>query len=431
MKKVIAPINPDTLSKARIAAGFQSIESAIQAISFLKKDKNGHEKLKAWEKGERDMSLSQAKQFAHAYNIPYTHLYMVPEIFQQMVPDIYQIADLRREDDRNLTPNMIRFLREVIMRQNWLREIKPLENQLGENQLGGNQLEKNELEGNILRENKISHKDIDFTPRSASKIANWYRSVLFHDGRMLTDHLKEWIDKIETVMRVNVMQSRYSHINYKVESELSGAAFCDEYVPVIALNGTDNRERRLFALVYELAHITHAGSGISKVDYRLSGGYGDKREAWCHQVAAETLMPEDIFRSLWEEADSSNDPLLKYKQIRKALGVSLFAAILRASRLELINESEAERLLQMIKNKPSHSLQNQEKKAKNYFERAQKLVARDRAGPAMTKLALQSYDEGRLSARDLHNIFGVKLNHLPKIAEQVGYQLVRWHGGGV
>lgn len=411
MTKVIAPVNPSTLSQARIAAGYHSIEVAVENMSFIKADEYGAEKMRGWETGEIKMSLPQAKNFAKACNVPYTHLYMMPELFQKMVPDIHGLVDFRREEDRRLTPNMIRFLREVMMRQHWLREIKPVENK--------------------SVENKPSLKENDYTPRSATKISEWYREVLFHDSSTLTNHLMDWINKIEIVMSVNVMQSRQSHFVYKVESELSGAAFCDTHVPVIALNSSDKQERRLFTLIHELAHITHAGGGISKADYRLFDGQRDNREEWCNQVAAETLMPESIYTPHWHEVKSTKDPLLKYKKIGKLFGVSISATIVRASKLELIKYPEAKGLLQMINKQRNNSVKKDKDKQKIFGGMPQNLIARDRAGPAMTKLALQSYDEGQLSARDLNNIFGVKLSHLPKIAERVGYQLVRWHGGEV
>lgn len=404
MASVIAPVNLKTLVLARKAAGYPTVSAAARAIDFLRHKDDGQERLQVLEDGKKPLSVSRAKKLAKRYGVPYTHLYLEPEQFSKLVPDLFQIADFRRQEDRHLTPNMIRFLREVFARQTWLREL-------------------------------VGERHMSFTLKSdpsgikPTEVAKGYRQVLRINDKEPLKTLPAWIERIEAEMGVFVMQSRPSHYAYKVESEFGGAAFQDKHVPVIALNGADTPQRRLFTLIHELAHITHAGTGISRVEYRLAADYMDQREVWCNEVAAETLMPEDVFSDLWQQISARNTVMDTSKIISGRLGVSISAAVVRAARLSFIEYKEALGLLNIIKRAQAEAAEKKSEGDSSGRGMAQRLMARDRAGPAMTRIALQSYDEGNISARDLYDIFGVKLHHLPKIADQAGHQLVRWQGG--
>lgn len=397
MTQVTAPVDAETLRWAREEAGYASIDSAVQAISCLRNRAKGHDDLRSWEQGDKKPSVAVAEYLAKAYGVSKPLLYVPLEIAKSNVEDVRGINDFRRSEDKGLTPNTIRFLRDVMRRQKWLRE--------------------------ILNDTRPIVWQGSFTGRKTKDISDWLIGKLQADTKKDVV-LSAVIEKIEHKLGIFVMQSRPSSHHYKVESSFSGCALHDEYVPVVALNAADTQARRLFTLVHEIAHLAIGESGISKVELRLEDDNFSEIERFCNDVATQTLMPEARFLSVWKKALAEPESKNVFPKVAKKFGVSLSACVVRAAQLGQMEYSEAGRWLNLFE----RSFKQARAKTDKPVVISQSLMARDRAGPTMTKYALQAYDEGRISSMDLYDIFGVKLNHLPSIATRVGHNLVRWQG---
>jgi len=159
-------------------------------------------------------------------------------------------------------------------------------------------------------------------------------------------------------------------------------------------------------------------------------------ERLCNEVAAEALMPGDEFHQSWQQTMAAGaDHERAIKRLALDTGASYSAVTVRAANLNLLSVDVMQGLLgkyaafyAQSKQREAEKREQRKAQGKPAGGIAQKVVALGRAGPRMTRKALIAYDEGRISSMDLYDIFGVKLNHLPKIAEQVGHHLVRWHG---
>jgi Zn-dependent peptidase ImmA (M78 family) len=83
--------------------------------------------------------------------------------------------------------------------------------------------------------------------------------------------------------------------------EFRGFAYCDQFAPVIFINGRDARAAQVFTLVHELAHIWVNESGLSNPDFQKSAReHSNQVERFCDSVAAETLVPERDFLAEWK-----------------------------------------------------------------------------------------------------------------------------------
>ncbi|MCV5934791.1 ImmA/IrrE family metallo-endopeptidase, partial [Escherichia coli] len=70
------------------------------------------------------------------------------------------------------------------------------------------------------------------------------------------------------------------------------------------VNGTDSYSAQVFTLFHEVAHIWVGKAGVSNWQF------DNKIESFCNKVAAEVLMPHDLFKKKWDQETEFTDELL-------------------------------------------------------------------------------------------------------------------------
>ncbi|RMN74615.1 hypothetical protein ALQ55_200010 [Pseudomonas savastanoi pv. savastanoi] len=78
-------------------------------------------------------------------------------------------------------------------------------------------------------------------------------------------------------------------------SEFRGFAISNSLAPVVFINSSDAPTARLFTLMHELAHLWIGSSGVSDA----GTANGREEERFCNAVAGEFLVPEELFRAVW------------------------------------------------------------------------------------------------------------------------------------
>lgn len=112
--------------------------------------------------------------------------------------------------------------------------------------------------------------------------------------------------------------------------QISGAVDHDK--KVVFVNAKEGPGRKRFTIAHEIGHIVlHADDG-NFVDYRHDGDYADEdrpKEREANLFAANLLMPQGVFESLWQAFDAD------LKSVAQRLQVSHEAASYRARSLGL------------------------------------------------------------------------------------------------
>lgn len=403
-----ALINPETLALARKEAGYKRVEDAAHKLSFAR---GKAQKLAAMEAGEDEKARptpNQVRELARVYGVDEGLFYLPPERAHQEIPDISDIHDFRMAGDRRKTPELIQLLRGVVARQ----------------QLLGEMLEEEE------------RPDLSWMGKYRSlppaKIASALRKIIWQDDAPATG-LGDWIEKAEQRMGVAVMQP-HPHHSRSVKGQMSGVALGHGVLPVVVLNAGDGQQRRLFTLLHELAHLMIQRPGISKIDSESGAAIPEdqEEERICDAVAANAIIPPNIFNTMWKQ---HQEPTENIKHLHRKTGASASACAVRAFQFEQIDRGTMVGLLTIYR-KQHQAKQEREKAAREKRRRENdnaggggphpKFIARDNVGPRIALKSLLAYDEGRISTRDLYDIFGVKLKHLTAIAETVNYEMVRW-----
>lgn len=116
--------------------------------------------------------------------------------------------------------------------------------------------------------------------------------------------------------------------------ECRGFVLISAYSPFIFINSADYKGAQLFTLIHELAHIWLGAE--SGVDMNKLIPSNDPIEILCNEIAAEFLVPADIFVRLWNEAPDID-------RIAKFFKVSRVVIARRALDLQLMSYSEYEK----------------------------------------------------------------------------------------
>lgn len=114
------------------------------------------------------------------------------------------------------------------------------------------------------------------------------------------DALNGWRDAIER-QGVLVM-----HLNHVEVSEIRGVAIAEPVFPLIAVNGKDSPNGRIFTLVHEFVHLMLGATGMSNMRLaRRPVTLEQRLEQYCNRVTGEILVPRQALLKHGEPAGES------------------------------------------------------------------------------------------------------------------------------
>ena len=120
-------------------------------------------------------------------------------------------------------------------------------------------------------------------------------------------------------------------------NEFRGFAITDDYAPAVFINTKDSKSAQIFTLLHEVAHLWIGKEGVS--DWSVND---NATEAFCNEVAAHFLMPNDMFKQKWQTERKkfpNSDIYDTINVISKIFKVSRLATTIKAVKLKLIASS--------------------------------------------------------------------------------------------
>ena len=357
-------------------------------------------KLKAWIKGEAQPTQRQIQDFAGATSTPLGYFFL-SEPPDERLP----IPDFRTMTYKALhTPSahLLETIYAMQRRQAWLREsmidagVAPLDF-AGVARLG----DKPETIAHDMR-------------RAVGLGRGWAEGV--RTWREALGELRRAIENLGVMAVINGVVANNTHRKLDVK-EFRGFALCDQYAPLIFVNGADTKSAQMFTLAHELAHIWLGSEGVS--GYEGPFPKGDVvEELYCDRVAAEFLVPESEIRSCWTEASASDSP---FEDLARRFKISPIVAGRRAMDMGLVTRTTFYDFYKSYCAQELHLEAKKKEKGKSggdFFNNQN-----TRVGERFAKEVFRAAKEGRLLFREAYRLTGLYGETFSKYARHLGIDL--------
>lgn len=378
-------ITPNVLKWARESARI-SLESAAAHVNVK------NDKLEEWESGISQPTIKQAEKLAHFYRRPFA-LFFLPEIPRDFMP----LKDYRKPDSKPLSTASIFIIREIQQKQAWIRDVYE--------EIGNKKLP------------FVGRYSIDSDPAIVAE--DILKTLHLSPLKYKTDTpIKEWIHQAE-INGIFISRTSFIHSRLLLNSEeIQGFTIADEYAPFIFINSEDWNAPQLFTLVHELAHIWLAESGISneiEPEIKSRKDYNPV-ELFCNEVAANALMPLSIINNFDTATFSTYEQIYK---LSRSLGVSSFALLVRALKLQIISLPKYKKLKDEADNdfksflKKEEEKKNHQKKQKggpNYYR-----LLVNKNSVLFTQVVLDAYNDGYIEASHASRLLNTKINNFHRL----------------
>lgn len=236
-----------------------------------------------WMTGEKNPTFNQLEQFSKATNIPFGYFFLSTPPIEKM--ELLEYRTIDSLDIGKPSRNLIDTINEMEAVQEWMRDyVKGAD--LGElNYVGA-------LKGN----EDIS--SIASTIKESLRLSKEW----FLDGSDAWDSfklLRERLEDIGTIVMMNGIVGSNTHRSLDI-NEFRAFTIIDKYAPLIFINANDSSNGRLFSLTHEMTHIW-LGVNSFYNDYQHSINGISRLEVLCNAVAAEILVPIEMFNTSWRK----------------------------------------------------------------------------------------------------------------------------------
>ena len=145
-------------------------------------------------------------------------------------------------------------------------------------------------------------------------------------------------ENIGILVMVNGVVGQNTHRPLSIQ-EFRAFTLLDEYAPLIFINSKDSPNGKLFSLLHEAAHIWMGKDNFYNDRYGNANGVSDL-EVICNAIAAEILVPNDIFAIEWNKRNDLEWNVEKIKVLSRFFKCGATVIARRALDNKLITKDE-------------------------------------------------------------------------------------------
>lgn len=381
-RRQLATCNPDMLRWARSSGGF-SVEFAAKGLGITEA------RLIAWESGGARPTIPQLRNLARLYKRPLASFYLSARPTDFTLPKDYR--RLPGDPPAAYSPALLFGLRTASYRRAVALE-----------------LETEAVSMPLFATRQPGESAEDVAKRARTRLG-----IRLDEQRSWTgkyDALNGWKNAAE---RLGVLVFHFGDVPV---DEARGFSLVDPVLPVIALNGSDSVNGRVFTLAHELGHLVAGGGGTCDLVFRAASTGVDAAEVYANRFAGALLVPQEAIladvdvsrankRTEWSDA--------QLERLARMFRVSREVVLRRLLILERTDEAiyQARRAELLALPRPELSVRP--------GRPAVAVMALRDVGKPFARLVLDAYHAASITGTDVSDYLGVRLKHLAKIEERL------------
>ena len=379
------PVNPDIMRWARETAGY-SIEGLVDKIDRKRVTVNV---VQDWENGNASPSYSQLEKLAYKIFKRPLALFFFPEPPEEENPR-QSFRTLPQQEIDLIEPTMLYLIRKAMVLRENLKEL-------------------------YYNVNPAKHKIfIDFEIKSSDPVYNVAKDVRKYLGSSLNeqyalksneDALKYWRNLLEE-HGIFVFKDAFK------DEEFSGFCLYDNVFPIIYINNSQAKNRQIFTLFHELAHLLFRTGGVDlRHDDFVQGMSGGNKqiEVFCNKFAGEFLVPsEDVQKHLRNQ--NIDDKLLA--GLAKKYSVSREVILRKCLDLGYVGQAFYE---SKVREWETETSRNKKPGSGGDYYRTQNAYLGDR----YVETAFSKYYQGVISKLQLSDYLGIKEDNVLKFEDKL------------
>jgi Zn-dependent peptidase ImmA (M78 family)/transcriptional regulator with XRE-family HTH domain len=267
-------------------------------------------RLESWETGEKRPTFKQAQRLANVTHVPFGYLFLdSPPDDDINLPDLRTVGG---EPPQPFNAESKDLIEDILFKHDWFKEYL--------------------LDQGAEALPFVGRFALDASPSAiAQDIRRTLRleAVAEQSGNW-TEYLRRLLSQAESagiwMMRSGTVGSN-THRPLLVE-QFRGFAIADSIAPLVFINGKDATAAQIFTFAHEVGHIWLGQSGVSNVPIsRTHFREAPQVEVVCNAVAAEVLVPSNIFRRVWNRSRSVEE------------NVNALSALFKVSRIVIARRS--------------------------------------------------------------------------------------------
>ncbi|MXI87000.1 ImmA/IrrE family metallo-endopeptidase [Sphaerochaeta halotolerans] len=235
--------------------------------------------LKEWQAGVKTPTLSEIETVSKKTHIPLGYFFLqTPPKEEIKLMEFRTIASTSSENPSRDLIDTIEDMEQIV---DWTRDYLIADGS-GVNPIVG----------------KLKHET------NVGVIANYIRQVLglstnwFETKEPSFNYLRDRMSEAGIIVMMNGVVRNNTHRPLNID-EFRAFAIADTFAPLIFINATDSKSGRLFSLLHEFVHICLGVDDLFNDRHSTVKGVS-KLEILCNAVAAEILVPTNLFYSTWE-----------------------------------------------------------------------------------------------------------------------------------
>jgi Zn-dependent peptidase ImmA (M78 family) len=281
----------------------------INNTSLLNTDDNLYTKVTAWISGEKKPTFNQIETLSKKTHVPLGYFFLKNPPVENL--PILEYRTVNSTAIANPSRDIIDTVYYLESTQEWMREYL-----------------KNSGVGSIVF--VASQKGVFQPMLIANAIRNeinlnidWYSKQ--NCIRDAFNNLRRLLSKSGIMIMMSGIVGSNTHRKLDIE-EFRAITLLDEIAPVIFINSNDTLSGKLFSLMHEAAHIWVGENSFFNDRFNNIGDVS-QTERLCNAVAAEILVPNELFIEEWKGTIKKGNPDNAIKQLARLFncGVTIIA----------------------------------------------------------------------------------------------------------